>query len=227
MSGLIGCAQKENAKVVNNTYVTNPGTGTTNPGTISGCDGVYRSGATSCYYANLPKLVFSGPGTLGPVYWSSNTDLPNFISPGQFITDATFSIRMKPSYVDGGTSKQGRNCSQWTKTNFSKLKIEVMLRKAGTSLGEVKTLTANVDAYSSVARFSVPSGTTTPYILEVVSVLSNHRCNAVYGSAPGGCPNSFFDIPVNNTSTNGVLNPTECVAFNLEYATDNTYDLPN
>jgi len=222
---LQGCAQKDNTKVIKNT-VTNPVTTTppTTPGGTGGCDGVYRDGATSCYYTNLPTLVFSGPGTIGPVYWSSNTDLPEYVSPNQFRTDATFSIRMKPSYVDGGKSRQNRNCSQYTKTNFNKLKVEVMLRKSSSSLGEVKTLTASVGSYSPVARFSVPSGTTSPFILEVVSVLSDHRCNSYYGSAPGGCPNSFFDIPVNGTNP---ANPTECVGFTLEYATDNTYDLPN
>lgn len=226
LSGLIGCTAKESGKVVNNTYVTNPSTVTpttpdpTDP--VTGCNGIPRSGATSCYYTNLPQLVFSGPGTIGPVYWSSNTNLPSHISPNQFRTDATFSVRIKPSYADGGNSTQGRSCSQFTKTNFGKLQVQVMLRRSNDSLGEVKTLTADVGAYSSTARFSVPGGTTNPYILEVVSVLSNHRCNAYYGSAVGGCPNVYYDIPVNSSP-----NPTECVAFHIEYATDNTYDLPN
>ncbi len=228
------CAEKKTGSTVNQ-YITYPGTGTgtggVNPvtgtggtGAVTGCaDGVARSGATKCYYTNLDKLVYSGPGTVGPVYWSSATDLPSHISPNQFRTDATFAVRMKPSVADGGLSKQGRSCSQYTKNNFTKLQVQVMLRRAGDSLGEVKTLTGSVGGSSNTARFTVPSGTTSPFILEVVSVLSNHRCNAVYGSAPTGCPNSFYDIPV----VTDTAYPTECVAFNLEYATDETYDLPN
>lgn len=228
------CAQKKEGKTTNvtNNYsgtTGSSGTGTTNPitgtgGGVTGCsDGVARSGATRCYYNNLDTFVFSGPGTRGPVYWSSANNLPSHISPNQFRTDASFAVRMKPLVADGGTSIQGRKCSQYTKTYFNKLKVEVMLRRSGDGLGEVKTLTGSVNGTSNTVRFTVPGGTTEPYVLEVVSVLSNHRCDSHYGSAPSGCPNAFFDIPL-VTST---ANPTECVAFNLEYATDDTYDFPN
>lgn len=233
--GLSACAEKKTGSTVNNTYVQNPVTGSTGTtdstgttgtttGGVTGCsDGVARAGATKCYYTNLDTLVFSGPGTVGPIYWSSATDLPGHISPNQFRTDASFAVRVKPIVADGGSSRQGRSCSQFTKNNFSKLQVKVMLRRSGDSLGEVKTLTGEVNKSSNTARFTVPGGTTEPYILEVVSVLSNHRCNAAYGSAPSGCPNAYFDIPVvSNTNYT-----TECVAFNIEYATDDTYDLPN
>lgn len=231
------CAEKKTGSTVNQ-YITNPvtgggGTGTGGGGTgtgggtgaITGCaDGVARSGATRCYYNNLPTLVFSGPGTVGPVYWSSANDLPAHISPNQFKTDASFAVRMKPSTVSGGTSIQGRNCSSWTQNNFNKLQVQVMLRRAGDGLGEVKTLTGAVGSASNTARFTVPGGTTSPYILEVISVLSNHSCDqAKYGKLATPCTSTtFYPIPVNGTSY-----PTECVAFNLEVATDDTYDLPN
>jgi hypothetical protein len=229
------CAPK---KTGSSTNVTNNYTGTdgstTNPitgegGGVTGCsDGVARSGATKCYYTNLSTFVFSGPGTVGPVYWSSANNLPSHISPNQFRTDASFSVRIKPIYASGGSSIQGRSCSLNTSSNFTKLQVQVMLRRAGDGLGEVKTLTGAVNGKSNTARFTVPGGTTEPYILEVVSVLSDHRSfknsagKYVYGTPQSGCSTNVCDIPVNGTTS-----PTECVAFNLEYATDDTYDLPN
>ena len=227
---LSGCAQKSSTRINSSTSSTTSGTsspisGSGNVGNtgISGCNGVYRESATSCYFSNLPTLTISGPGTYGITYWSSNSNLPQHISPNQFRTDASFNVRIKPKYADATNSIQGRKCSPFTKTNFSKLQIQLMLRRSTDTLGEIKTVSASVDTYSSKATFTVPGGTTNPYVLEVVSVMSNHRCNSAYGSAPNGCPNVFFDIPV-NTNT---YNPTECVAFDIEYSTDNTYDLPN
>ena len=134
---------------------------------------------------------------------------------------------MIPSYItDARNSKQGRKCSQYTATNFTKMKLFVMLRKSGVSVGETAELIATADSsgnwnYSNTYRYSVPSGTTSPLILEVVGVQTNHRCTGKYGTPPANC--TFMDIPV-VTSTN---NPTECVGFKLQMATDETYDLPN
>jgi hypothetical protein len=219
--------------------VTIPPTTSTPPTTsVTGCDGLYRSGATSCYYSNLPKLTFSGlPNklTYGTTIYSSATDLPSSISPSQFRTDATFSVRIKPTYSNGGEiSKQGRTCGPFLTTNFSKLKISVMLRRSVDSIGEVKELTANVDAFSSTARFTVPGGTTDPYVLEVIGLASNHRCNAsIYGAlsttqtAACTAGTLYLDIPLRLPTTT-VPNPvTECVSFTIQMATDSTYDLPN
>ncbi|MBC7428436.1 MAG: hypothetical protein H7336_07490 [Bacteriovorax sp.] len=200
--------------------------------TVSGCSGgVARSGATSCYYSNLPRMVFSGPGTYGQTLWSSSTGLPSSISPSQFRTDASFAVRMKPSYpVANEISRQGRTCGQYLTTNFKKLKVYVMFRRTVDSIGEVKELTATVGSYSNTARFTVPGGTTEPYILEVVGVASDHRCQAnIYGAlastqtAACNAGTLYLDIPYRNPTTV----QTECVAFNMDMATDNTYDLPN
>ena len=206
--------------------ITDPVDGT---GSVSGCNGVYRSGATSCYYTNLPRVVMSGPGTNGVTWWSSNS-LPASISPSQFRTDASFSVRIKPSWPIGNeSSRQGRKCSPYLVSNFNKLKVQVMLRRSVDSIGEVKELSGTVNSYSNTARFTVPGGTSDPYILEVIGVTSDHRCNtAIYGNLPANlvtsCTNGLLlDIPTRTPTT--VM--TECVAFNIEMATDSTYDLPN
>lgn len=236
LATISSCSQKTSGTKIVNTTVTNPSTGTggttTNPSnpTVTNCsDGVYRSGTSSCYYSNIPRLVFSGPGTYGTTIWSSKNNLPSSISQNQFRTDATFAVRIKPSYpLANEASRQGRTCSGYTSTNFTKLKVWVMLRRSIDSLGEVQELTASVNAYSNTARFTVPGGTSDPYIVEVIGVNSDHRCNAVYGSLSASdkaactAGTKYFDIPVNSTTA-----PTECVAFKMDVATDDTYDLPN
>lgn len=234
----LGCSQTNSSKNIKNTSTsassTTGGGSTTDPGTttVSGCDGIFRQGITKCYFTNIPRFVFSGlpsKQTFGPTIWSSAGGLPSNIDPNQFRTDATFSVRIKALFPNGGElSKQGRTCGTHLVSNFSKLKAFVMLRRNVDSIGEVKELTANVNAYSNTARFSVPGGTEAPYILEVVGLASDHRCKTeIYGALTpqetAACSNGLLlDIPL-RTGTN----PTECVSFNLEMATDNTYDLPN
>lgn len=202
------------------------GGGSTSP--ITGCDGVYRSGASSCYYKNLPDLTFSGPGTYGTTLWSSASDLSGMgISANQFVTDATFSVRMVPSNIkDGKTSKQGRVCSKF-RTDSTKVRVYVMLRKSSASLGEVAKLEATYSGskwnFSNTWRYTVPGGTTDPYILEIIGVQTNERCLGDNGTPPASCSTEpYMDIPVVNSP-----NPTSCIGVTLQMATDETYDLPN
>lgn len=206
-----------------NTGIDNGGTGSGTGGTgtgISSCDGVARDGATRCYYKNIPTVLASG-GTYGQTWWSST----NFISstgnsPGQFSTDATFNVRIIPrSPTANGTSTFNKTCSAYM-MYATKLKVQLMMHKSGVSVGEVATLTANIGTPSNVWHFTVPA-TSDPLVLEVVNVASDSRCTGFYGSKPSSCTsNPYLDIPINN---NG---PTECVAFDIQYSTDETYDLP-
>jgi hypothetical protein len=221
---LTGCTQKASGTKTVYTTITNPST--TNPTTPTGSDsnscGLVRDGATRCYFSELPTLIFSGSGEAGYNYWSSATDLPPNFSISNFRTDTNFTVRIKPVIVNGGKSIQGRKCSQFTKTTFSRLQVKLMLSKTSDNglSTNIKTLTANVDSFSSKVKFTVPGGTNDPYVLSVYSVLSDHRCK--WSSPPAGCPSAYYDIPL-VTST---ANPTECVGFELQFATDDTYDLP-
>lgn len=232
--GLASCSVKSTSSKTSSS-TSNPST--TNPGDTGGggsggggggsggdgvtsCDGVARSGATLCYYKNIPTIIASG-GTYGQTWWSSSqfiTDSGN--SPSQFSTDATFNVRIIPrSSTASTTSTFGKSCSTYM-TYATKLQVQLMLRKNGTSLGEVATLDAAINSASKVWRFTVPA-TSEPLILEVVNVLSDSRCTGFYGSKPSGCStNPYKDIPINQKG------PTECVAFDIQYSTDETYDLP-
>ena len=222
------CGQKQvtsnSSSTSSNPISTSTPTSTSTP--ISGCDGIYRSGASNCYYKNLPEVTVSGPGTYGTTLWSSSSDLSGTgISQNQFVTDATFSVRMIPSYIlDKRTSKQGRVCTN-QRTVPTKVRLSVMLRKSTATLGEVATLNATYNgsswSYSNTYRYSVPGGTTDPYIIEVIGVQTNQRC--LESSPPATCATEpMMDIPVVVSP-----NPTPCIGFKLQMATDETYDLPN
>jgi hypothetical protein len=241
-TALAGCkGSSSTTKTVYTTVTSSSSTSTTTTDTTCS-DAVARTGATkTCYFTELPSLVFSGSGVAGYNYWSSANNLPSDFSKNNFRTDASFAVRIKPVIVDGGTSFQGRTCSQYTKNNFTKLQVKMMLSRTSDNgvSSNIKTLTADVGSYSNTARFTVPGGTTDPYVLSVYSVLSNHRCNVVsgvsYGTAPTGCPSAYYDIPlVQKYNSDGSVNttgtaalPTECVGFEIQFATDDTYDLPN
>lgn len=196
------------------------GGGTTTPGGIA-CDGINNNtGATQCYYKNIPTIQASG-GPYGQLWWSST----NFIatsgnSPYQFSTDAVFNVRIIPrSPTAGALSTFNKSCSSYM-MYATKLKVQLMMHKNGVSLGEIATLTSPLNTPSNVWHFTVPV-TSQPLILEVINVQSDSRCSGFYGSKPSSCTtNPYLDIPINN---NG---PTECVAFDIQYSTDNTYDLP-
>ena len=195
------------------------GGGGTGGGGIS-CDGVARSGVTKCYYKNIPTVIASG-GTYGQSWWSStNYVVATGADPKIFSTDATFNVRIIPrTPTTGSTSTFGKSCS--TYMNYAtKLKVQLMLHRNGVSVGEVATLTAPIDTASTVWHFTVPASSD-PLVLEVVNVLSDSRCSGYYGSKLSTCStNPYYDIPIN---TKG---PTECVAFDIQFSTDETYDLP-
>ena len=234
-AALTGCAEKSKGKSTTNNYYSNSssnssssGSGSgSSSGSITGCsDGVARSGATSCYYTNLPRLVFSGENTrTDQIQWSSSTDLPNYIDRDQFSTDATFSVRIRASALVGTeTSKQGRTCAGPFLTPYKKVRAYLQLRKAGASSGQVVEVTSTIGSPSTTAKFTVPRGTTEPFILDVKGIVSDYRCT--YGSLSTDMKTRcdagtyFADIPIDN----GPYTP--CVAFTIEMATDSTYDLP-
>lgn len=231
-----GCGQTSSTNTKKTTSSTSssttPTTTTpTDPTTIDGCPGVYRAGASRCYFTEIPKLLFNGTSTTTQAVnnvsiWSSASGLPSTFSPNNFATDATFKVRIKPSVASSGTSQQGRVCSGPMAYNWTRLKVYFMLRRQGDSLTTIYETTANVNAYSTKLSLPVISGTTSPYILEVMGVESDHRCNAAYGSLStnekAACTAGTYwgTIPLN---TGG---PTSCVALNIEFSTDSTYDLP-
>ncbi|MEA9357087.1 hypothetical protein SHI21_12755 [Bacteriovorax sp. PP10] len=238
----VGCQQKTSTnKKSSSTSNSSTGTGTidlsTGNQTLDGCDGVYRADATSCYRSDIPTFTLSGTSTstgvsIGPVLWSSRTSLPSTYSQNSFVTDATFKVRIKPSYPNANArSAQGRLCSGPMAYNFTRVKVYLMLRRTIDSITTYKEITAKVGAYSTKTALSIPGGTTEPYILEVVGIATDHRCNAAYGSLSANekaaCTAGTYwgSIPlVVSSAYPDAL--TSCAGITLEYSTDSTYDLP-
>ena len=185
------------------------------------CDGVVRDGVTHCYYKNISTLFASG-GNLGQSWWSSTSFIASSgNSPNQFSTDATFNVRIIPrAPVANATSTFGKTCSPY-RMYATKLQVQLMLHKNGVSVGEVATLNSTIGSPSNVWHFTNLPRTSDPLILEVVNVQSDSRCTGFYGEKPSSCTSTpYLDIPINTTG------PTECVAFDIQYSTDSTYDLP-
>lgn len=242
VSALSACSVKTSKSTnTNSTSTSGTNTSTTGGGTSTGggstttggisCDGVYHDGATRCYYKNIPTIQVMGatPSATanGTPYWSSAnwTSSGSGISPNQFATDATFNVRVIPRFPSSGVAPSnpavsGKSCSAFSPTSstYKKLYVQVRLRAANATTGEVATLTANMDTASNVWHFSPPTSSQ-PLVLEIINVMADIRCN--WSGGKSYCP--YADIPLNSATTTA---PTECVAFDLQYSTDETYDLP-
>jgi hypothetical protein len=211
------------------TSTSTTGTGSTTVGGIS-CDGVYRDGATRCYYKNIPTIQAMGATkaaiNAGTPVWSSTkfTATGSGVSPNQFATDGTFNVRMIPRKASStvaavNQSASGKPCSAFM-NNSTKLRVTFRLRQQSASSGDIGTLTSSIDTPSKVWRFTPPAGTTLPLVLEVMSVEADIRCNL--SNKTLYC--DYADIPLSNPDIGTI--PTECVAFDLQYSTDETYDVP-
>lgn len=239
MSALSACnvkttTSKISSTVNTSTSGTSTSTGTTGTSTTVGgitCDGVYHDGATRCYYKNIPTIQVMGATTTavanGTPYWSSSNWIASNsgISPNQFATDATFNVRIIPRFPSSGVAASnpavsGKSCSPFSPTTdtFKKLYVQLRLRTQNSTGGDIATLTSTLDTPSNVWHFTVPASSQ-PLVLEVVNVMADIRCN--WSGGKSYCP--YADIPLNSPTTKAA---TECVAFDLQYSTDETYDLP-
>ena len=206
---------------------TTPST-TTTTGGIS-CDGVNNNtSATACYYKNIPTIQVMGVTTAnaGATIWSSKNLGTSYQN--NFVTDEVFNVRIVPRMAIKtnpavNPSVPGKSCNVTMTKIATKLFVQLKLQTkeedlANSSNGEVATLSASIDQPSSVWHFS-KRVTPTNLILKVVTVLSDSRCQQ---GGTGYCP--YSDIPLSYPTTATI--PTECVAFDVQYSTDNTFDLP-
>lgn len=243
MSLLSACSVKSTNSKIQSTTATSPigydpGTvpgGSTTVGGIA-CDGVNNNtGANKCYYKNIPTIQVMGATnyaiTNGVPFWSS-TNLGSSISQNQFATDEVFNVRIVPRMAIKtnpavNPAVPGKSCNH-TMTNdriATKLFIQIKLQTkeehlAGSADGEVATLSASIDQPSTVWHFS-KRVTPSNLVIKVVNVLTDTRCRAGGAGAAGYCP--YSDLPLNSATSTAA---TECVAFDIQYSTDETYDLP-
>jgi hypothetical protein len=238
MTVLSACSVKSTSSKSSTTSTsgTSPVNGNGSSTTTGGiaCDGINNTGATKCYFKNIPTIQVMGVSSanIGKTIWSSSNPqhLDTSIPQNQFTTDEVFNIRIVPRMAIKtnqavNPSVPGKSCDH-TKTNdiiASKLLVQLKLQTkeedlAGLTSGEVATLSAGIDEASKVWHFS-KRVTRSNLVLKVITVLSDSRCKQPNGA--GYCP--FADIPLSYPTQ---TYPTECVAFDIQFSTDETYDLP-
>ena len=216
------------------TNVTTGGGGTTTTTTTTttggiSCDGINNNtGATTCYYKNIPTVQAMGvlPANAGVTIWSSKNLGTSFQN--NFVTDEVFNVRIVPRMAIKtnpavNPSVAGKSCNNTLTKIATKLFVQLKLQTkeedlAGSVNGEVATLSAAIDEPSTVWHFS-KRVTPSNLVLKVVTVLSDSRCQQ---GGTGYCP--YSDIPLNSPTIASY--PTECVAFDIQFSTDTTYDLP-
>lgn len=213
MSMLSACSVKStNSKGKSATSTSTSGTSTV--------DGTTDTTSPTSTYFTIPNIIASG-GTYGQTWWSSTSYVAQTgRDPNEFTTDKIFNVRIiarSPGNTTGQKSTFDRNCASWM-LNSTKVQAQIMLHTSG--VGETATLESAIGVPSKVWRFSVPKSSS-PLVLEVVNVKSDSACSGKYGSVPSGC--TFLPIPINNGTPTP---PTECVAFDIQYSTDWTTDLP-
>ena len=237
-----GCSKNSSTtKTTNGTSELKPGTGTgiiKDEPAVSGCDGIERSSASRCYYKNIDRITLNGAGNpnqtgasstvLGPVLWSSLNNLPGY-DQSSFNTDLTFNLRIKALMpIQNEMTVGNRSCSN-NLSQFKRIKVFFMLRNSVTSLSTYFSAEAKLNEYSKkivvADEARIPSGAPDK-ILEVVGILTDHRC--LLQNPPIGCAEGTYwgDIPTVVTTAT-TKPPTGCASFKIEYATDTTYDLPN
>jgi hypothetical protein len=240
MSALTSCSVKStSSKVSTSTSTsatgTSPTTGSTGSSGTGGSSGSDTSNVTcqeivdgKCY-RKVSNIQASG-GSYGQTWWSSTnyTASGSALSPNLFATDAVFNVRIIPrSPTANATSTFNRVCSPYM-MYATKVKVQFMLHKQGVTVGDVGTVFAPLNSTSGIYKFAVPASSE-PLVLEVVNVQSDSRCasksgsttQSYYGTIPSSCSsNPYLDIPINGGSY-----PTECVAFDILYSTDETWSI--
>ncbi len=242
MTGLSACSVKSPSPKSSptSTVGTSPvsgngnGSGTGSSSTTGGitCDGINNTGATKCYFKNIPTIQVMGvsPANIGKTIWSSSRNLGSSIPQNQFTTDVVFNVRIVPRRAIKtneavNPSVPGKSCNHRMTNDIiaSKLYVQLKLQTKEEDLndtgGEVATLSAEIGQPSSVWHFDKRL-TRSNLVLKVITVESNSRCNQSKGTLY--C--DFADIPLSYPTD--ATKPTECVAFDIQYSTDETYDLP-
>jgi len=218
-----------------NTSTSNPTT-SSDPGTVSGCDGVYNANASRCYFTELPKFILSGLSSTTPVnnvsLWSSENAAHRgaTFDEANFASDGSFKVRFKPTGVSSGTSTQGKVCSTSMGYQFTKAKIHFMLRRKGQPFSTSYEAIANIDQYSTKLSLPTISGSS-QYVLEVMGIETNHRCFHDGKKYVYGTPNASTITACNAGTYFGTMplnegGPTSCTAIKVEFSTDSTFDLP-
>lgn len=208
------------------TYPGGSGTGGTGHGT--GNEPGISDGGQTNEYITIQGIKLHGtanPNTNNPPgvpLWNSQT---NFSANDQHIfqTNSRFNLRVvarnRPS--QNSADVRGVSCRFQTSTPYKMLKVSVCVRSATGNCNNFNTTTFTdipVNQASMVKNFPVPA-TAQPLVVEVRDFESDLFCEQYRqmgvpeSDVPGYCPFSSHSH-------------AECVEFDLQFATDDTKDIP-
>lgn len=223
MLAFTSCVQKTTNKKSSSTDSTQVSVVTpTNDGADSGTGDTTVDPTLPAYYS-LPIIAVHGtanPNYNPPpngIFWSSERNVgvnDQYI----FQTDSRMNIRVKALSAPTANSvdSNGISCTQ-RPLNYTKLQLDVCVRaKNGSCVFEHSFTDVAVNSYSLVKEFSVPANTSDPLVIEVRDVKWNYDY-IYYGYANS----SYQDV----TEMYAVWYK-DCVRFQIEFATDETQDIP-
>ncbi len=154
----------------------------------------------------------------GGVVWSSETDLPASLSPNIFFTNSRFNLRVKALEGVRSVDDAKGNYCRFVPMPYQKLRIGVVVRKAGSSGGHYYRFEdVKVGEFSNVKEFVVPPGTNEPLIIEFRDLEWDYDCKNMTETND---PNAPFYCPYSK------IWHSQCVSLRFEFATDETRDIP-
>lgn len=203
---------------INPTNPTNPTTPTTNCPWGDGDEaGIADNGQTINYYRlnNQPYMAVAHGANFGTVVFSSDSDLPGY-NQNAFFTDGRFNVRVIPRYQQGGTDSKGQSCN-YNPSKFTKMNIGIVVRTRSQAPGQgdyYQFKDVPVNCASKVFEYSIPASSD-PLVIDVMNVEWDFSC-------------------IQDQNTNGSTRfcpyanvwSTECYGVEIQFATDNTKDLP-
>ncbi len=227
----IGGTTSGEATATVNPVNTGPGSGSSDTSTCGKTTG--NSAVDNyCFVTVSPTVVLHGLASQAPSNgsWTSAGTIETPES--YFETDKKFNLRIVPKPASEGSMTNGnlvsRKCNLPTSNNYSrymysKIQVKVEVKKQGsTAAGSIQTLDATLGTSTTLVPSASKAFTTTgPGVYDIIirDVKTNHRCTMATNDV--NC-SLFADFPyVTNTTYS-----TDCVAFEVQFATDYTRDLP-
>jgi hypothetical protein len=165
------------------------------------------------YRLNDPPIIVHGQTTANNVAWSTKSYLPKNLPRAALSTDDYLAVRIKAlaGPAKGTASSIGNTC-QFLPVGYKQIRVTVRVVGKGTNAASFsQTFTANVDDYSDIHEFQVPTGS--GFDFEVLKPEWDHSCT--YAKLNG----SWYDNVESPECPLGAVWARDCIAFELQFAT--------
>lgn len=176
-------------------------------------DIVLRGTRTNSVYNNYPN---------GSPYWTSAQ--VGSSDQGMFHTDSRFNVRVRAQATPAKDAVDafGRKCTLYN--SYKKVNVDICIRtQAGSCINTHSFTNIPINQVSKVKEFSINSASSLPLVVEVRGFQTDGACQAYLSQYPGSTesdPNYTSYCPM------GLVNPTACVKFDIQFSTDYTKDFP-